>query len=905
MPIITGAFLIQALVAYATGKGIDHIILKKSPEFRCKLEILINKTIEEFGRTRSMKDIQGKFHFYKSQIIIEELLKYRFFKNNDYVLDSDRIIEELKQNPKILPPKQNDLEKFLLLFETRIKEDEELMQLAIEEGYKLEIFNISQNFYSLFEQINRIEDLIEATYENTDQIKKTLETSHIEYKPPKELTLVPQRSSSEIIGRSRTLADLRTTLLQKGTTVILNGMGGIGKTTLAEVYVNSWYSEYNHIAWIKADYNFEEAVKSNIVLLNNLQIEGVEVKHKFDVCMNQLSKLNGPNLLVIDNATQELGEYFGKLPKTPNWHILATSKELIEPFYNFDVNLLSEQESIEFFKHFCKNFSDTQIKAIVETVQYHTLTIEILAKASKKNRWSFEKCLSALKDDAKANVSVKRSENKKIAEIKSFITSIFNLSQLGENERWILKQFTALPTTEIEYDILHLILKVEKLDWTNDFPSVLAELKETGFIRESKDGNSYQLHAILKEVLITELKPTIEDVYELIDSISFLLTEDSKNKSNIKTSYFIPYGEEIITQFSVPYHTILSALKNNLSLAYSNIGKSSVAKTLLEKTLSEDIENLGLDHYFVGIRKSNLANFYLDLAQYNEALIFIQDALILRKKRFGNKHPEVIRDKSKMASVYSHLGKPKKARDLFIETLVSAIEIIGENSPEVAQIKSSTALNYINLDECDKAKDLLENALISDLKIFGKNHPTIATRKSNLALAYQCLGHNEKAKDLYEEALESDLKNYGEKNPKVANRKSNLAIVYAYLNKYKRAAELMHSALNIYDNIYGNKHPEVARCQSILAIHYSNLNKLSKAKSLAETAFNTAKEIYKKDHFNLAAAQSNMALVYYNVREDKKALQLWESAYNTYVNIYGKSHNNSKTVLNFIRMIKK
>jgi len=168
MPIITGAFAVQTIVAYAAGKGLDHILRTASPSYQNKLERVIDKTIEEFGKDHSMEDIHGKFHFYKSQTIIDELLKYRFFKDNYYVLNHNRITLELKQNQNILLPNKEELNDFLLLFETFIKEDEDLIQLAIEDGYKAEIFNISMSFNFLFDSIKRIE-------ENTEYIKRILD----------------------------------------------------------------------------------------------------------------------------------------------------------------------------------------------------------------------------------------------------------------------------------------------------------------------------------------------------------------------------------------------------------------------------------------------------------------------------------------------------------------------------------------------------------------------------------------------------------------------------------------------------------------------------------------------------------------------------------------------------------
>ena len=88
-----------------------------------------------------------------------------------------------------------------------------------------------------FDKLVRIE-------EKVDQLQPQ------EIRTPKELTLLNHISPDDIIGRKDDLEDLRNQLAEKHRIVLLNGMGGIGKTTLAEAYISKNYKNYKHIAWI-------------------------------------------------------------------------------------------------------------------------------------------------------------------------------------------------------------------------------------------------------------------------------------------------------------------------------------------------------------------------------------------------------------------------------------------------------------------------------------------------------------------------------------------------------------------------------------------------------------------------------------------------------------------------------
>src|SRR5580704_589288 len=155
---------------------------------------------------------------------------------------------------------------------------------------------------------------------------------------PKELTLIlPRTNPDDIIGREADLTQLHENLHVQKKVVLVNGLGGIGKTTLIQAYVSTYYGEYKHIAWIvqgSDDLMGEFVNTAGLVRALRIEASGKNAGQLFEEVLMQLKAVGDPpNLLVIDNGERSLGHYLHLLPGQPQWHLLATSRETIKGFH--------------------------------------------------------------------------------------------------------------------------------------------------------------------------------------------------------------------------------------------------------------------------------------------------------------------------------------------------------------------------------------------------------------------------------------------------------------------------------------------------------------------------------------------------------------------------------------------
>ena len=397
---------------------------------------------------------------------------------------------------------------------------------------------------------------------------------------PKSLTVyMPRTSLSEIVGRDAELDDLHQMLFDNRQVVLVNGMGGIGKTILAQVYVNHFWDEYCHIAWIS---QLSENLINDFVnaagLIDNLNIQsaGKDAKEFFLTILNELNRItNKPNLLIIDNADASLADWANYLPHQPHWHILVTSREKIDKFDLKELDFLSEDEAVELFlRHYTHiDIPKSDIKDLVHTVDRHTLTIEILAKTAQRQRTKIALLKQAIQKDLKANTYIPHS-GKKIERVTSYISSIFNLSKLSDDEVGLLKQFVCLPAVFHEYHLLKDLIQAANDDGEDTFSERLEALVEKGWLLRLQDQNSYKMHLIIAEVVKKQKPVVLSEVTNLVESVASRLKLD-RSRDNPKDKFpWVPFGHAILCSIPESDDADLVVLKNELTsilkiLAYS------------------------------------------------------------------------------------------------------------------------------------------------------------------------------------------------------------------------------------------------------------------------------------------------------------------------------------------------
>jgi tetratricopeptide (TPR) repeat protein len=302
----------------------------------------------------------------------------------------------------------------------------------------------------------------------------------------------------------------------------------------------------------------------------------------------------------------------------------------------------------------------------------------------------------------------------------------------------------------------------------------------------------------------------------------------------------------------------------NLGNAYSDLGQVEKAIGYYEQALVIARE-IG-DRRGEGNRLGNLGSAYYQLGQvdtaigyYDQALVISRDINDLRGEGawLGN-----------LGSAYYQLGQVDTAIGYYDQALVIAREI-GDRRNEGAWL-GNLGLAYSDLGQVDTAIGYYDQALVIAREIGDRRNE--GSVLGNLGLAYSDLGQVEKAIKYYDQALVI-AREIGDRRGE-GSVLGNLGLAYSDLGQVDTAIEYYNQALVIAREI-GDRRNEGAWLGN-LGLAYSDLGQVDTAIEYYNQALVIAREI--GDRRNEGSVLGNLGLAYSDLGQVDAAIEYYNQA---------------------------
>ena len=708
-----------------------------------------------------------------------------------------------------------------------------------------------------------------------------------------------------LVGRDAVVGEIRKMLNENTCIVLVSGLGGIGKTAVMQGVCNDLKDDGHYVAWISCGDSLQDDL---LMLRDALGIPKEEkAEEAYRLVKTGIQKLGKRLYLFMDDLSREVSKKERDAINELGIHVMITSRKENLPFRKKKLEYLADRDAIKMFYGYYGRETDCDVTAwkIIESVNCHTLLVELLAKAAREEGGTLNEFYEKLLKEGFFDVSEEELETEHDDEnltIEECVIKLYKISKLSEEQQRIMKLFTIFsPEKEIYYKIR---------DWAGFDRKELKKLVELGWLERGGLESGYQIHQIVRDSIARQMKKNgekvlLEDYGDFFDKVI-----DTDNYLGIEVTYDKVRERLVLTEDVAMFFdeggredADTGALFNNLAGVYSDQSDYEKALEYYGKALAICERVLGLDHPDTATTYNNMAGVYEDQGDYEKALEYYGKDLAISERVLGPDHPNTATTYNNMALVYSDQGDYDKALEYYGKALAICERVLGTEHPDTATTYDNIANVYHRQDNYTRALEYHGKALAIRERVLGTEHPDTAMTYNNMASVYHEQGDYGKALKYYGKALTISERVLGTEHPGTAVTYNNMALVYKEQGNYEKALEYNGKALAIRERVLGRDHPDTATTYNNMALVYHAHGDYGKALEYYGKALAIKERMLGTDNLSMATRYNNMAWFYRKQSDFKKALYYYKKAYDIRLNKLGENHLDTKSTKRSIEIM--
>ena len=411
------------------------------------------------------------------------------------------------------------------------------------------------------------------------------------------------------VGRLEELSHIDE-VLQENQVVFLSGIGGIGKTEIAKryAYVNQEY--YDNIIFLPFQNSLEDTFIKEDISINNVERNAEESKEEyFQRKMKVLRKnVTKKDLIILDNFDVEYDENLEKIFECPCKFIITTREDYRD--YNYPQiyidKMQDSQEIMEvFWTYNDKEYSDDELETIfniIELVERHTMTVELVAKYLRETEESteelYQKFLKKEGVTSTDDTKVKHRKDKRLLaeSVNVHLLTLFNIFKFKEKEEELIKSLSLLGYIKISREIFLEFCDAEDNDTSLEY------LIKTGWVKYDEKNGKVWMHQIILDLIYNYLKPTTKDCPHITQTMIEYL--DSEIEGDTENEIRNRVADEFMERISGDDLQYI-----RLCIAYDEEESLDLAEKMLKKREDKEAKRLLVIAYVEKMKKVGEMDF--------------------------------------------------------------------------------------------------------------------------------------------------------------------------------------------------------------------------------------------------------------------------------------------------------
>ncbi len=656
--------------------------------------------------------------------------------------------------------------------------------------------------------------------------------------------------------------------------VLISGIGGMGKSTLAEKYGKDKKDEGWQVRWIKAtnatliDEQFSELAEDL-----NISTAGLAPKKIRGFVCTGLEQLQKQQVLFIFdnvdlNGQKKIKKYLDKLPSWTKVVITSRNGKILE--------------------------GDERLEHVIVDGFDRPQAISYLKEALKKNDQEAAKLVDIVGESPfRLSKTVAYFKNNSLSTVDKFI-----------------EEYMAIKKGDVQNNEIYPEVELLFQDLKKKSPESWKLLQYLAYL--DPEGVPLELANRLMKKSLTELQPYAND----LEHLSLLNVKSEGDKKVLKVSHRIVQEETkkaLNEEDKAQNQKILEKLIEEIDKEFPTVNEDphnwkeaaqwiNHAQLLVEETkkirIRKDLESkIGDYFYYVSFNNNKAIDFWQQFLDHEKSISQESPIIAQLLDSIGNAYEDQEGDENARLGLKYQEDALKMRRKLFpgnhLDVATSLNHVAGALKTLGGEANIRTALRYNK-----EALEMLE-------ALFLVNHPAIAATFNSIGIGYKKLGGEENIKTAlayHKQALKMRKSVFPPNHYLIARSLDSIGSAYQELDGQKniqKGLKYLRESLEMRKTQLPKNHPDIAISLEKLGIAYSKLegkDNILKGLEYQEKALKMDQSLYPGNHSEVAKLFNNIGNTYKILGDENKALEYLKQAYSIYLRIFNEDYAQTKRI---------
>lgn len=708
---------------------------------------------------------------------------------------------------------------------------------------------------------------------------------------PVFLTELPEDAVNSFIGRDADLEYLEQSIVANKESILLCGIGGIGKTELVKSLLNKIMNrkveetQIRYVAWVsyihqdlkqscKAAFGFPEEAD-----LAWRRVQDMASEHRKDM------------LLIIDNVEMREDDTCLKRLNGLPCRVLVTSRyKEVSALLSYEVKPLEKEECRQLFYHFYSiGKNDAYLDEIIELAARHTIMIEFLAKAAQLEEINLISLLDRLIEKGfKLSMEDVSSTHEQLTDQNTIIRQmciLFSLINVSREEQEILTYTSVIPNLSFDFGKAKDWFGVKK-------NSILYGLYKMGMLESRKKArkNIYWMHSVIAAAVREQQKSVLyNQVRPFIGKLSSELDYGDQWGQGYKKEYLIPFSWSVADIMEDKWEEEKdSDFLTRLYYVCFECGSYKLCGQLTETILKIDEANTDIPYMYLIRDYKNRGDYLMKMEKAEEALNIFRTAENMLGGGEWDQLEQILLW-NKIGTAYQLKGDYGTAREYYEKVIEIEEKMDGVSPRELSTDYSSLGCLFLDMGLYEEAYDSIKKAI----KLDADREEDAESIMSYCYLASVCselysAGHEEyynEAVESFQKAITFREKNFNKQNTDLADIYHEYSLFLYYDGELEDAMRYSQMAYDINVSVHSQYSLSAIQNRNMQAIIMDAMDETEDALKIYDEILDIVRELDYIPDDDRAAFHYNKAEGLRKIGKIEQALQAYEESERMWSNL--------------------